>query len=85
MTFFYARFLIAWACWLFFADKSRWKELVPVCVFASSLSLITDQVVDYIPYWKYYGSEPEIVITLIDEFDINPIATYLFIQWLPQK
>lgn len=86
MSFFYARFFIIWACWLLFADKSRWKEIVPVCVFASSLGLIADQIVDsYIPYWEYYGSEPEIVINLIDEFEVNPIATYLFIQWLPQK
>lgn len=85
MSFFYARFFIVWACWLLFADKSRWREIFPVCVFASFLGLIADQIVDYIPYWEYYGSEPEFVITLTDEFEINPIATYLFIQWLPKK
>jgi hypothetical protein len=86
MTFFYARFVIAWACWLLFADKSRWKELFPVCTFASFLGLITDQIVDwYIPYWEYYGSEPKIIRNLLDDFDVYIVVTYLFIQWLPKK
>lgn len=86
MTFFYARFLITWTCWLLFADKSRWKEILPVCIFASFLSLITDQVVDrHIPYWEYYGTEPKIVRNLLDDFGLYMVVTYLFIQWLPQK
>ena len=86
MDFFYARFVIAWACWLLFADKARWKEMIPVCVFASFLSLITDQIVEwYIPYWEYYGSEPKILRKLMDISDVYIIVTYLFIQWLPEK
>lgn len=86
MDFFYARFVIAWTCWLLFADKSRWKEILPVCFFASCLSLITDQIVDwYISYWEYYGSNPKIVRNLMDDFDVYIVVTYLFIQWLPNK
>jgi hypothetical protein len=86
MTFFYARFVIVWACWLLFADKKRWKEIVPVCIFASFLSLITDQIVYfYITYWEYYGIEPTIIRSLMDDFGVYIVVTYLFIQCLPQK
>lgn len=86
MTFFSARFIIAWLCWLVFANKSRWKEILPVCFFASLLSLIADQIIDWhIPYWEYYGSEPKIVRYLMNDFDFTIVVTYLFIQWLPRK
>ncbi len=86
MDFFYARFLIAWTCWLLFADKTRWKEMLPVCIFGSFLGLITDQFTDwYIPYWEYYGSEPKIIRNLMDDFDVYVVVIYLFIQWLPKK
>jgi hypothetical protein len=86
MDFFYMRFLISWTCWLFFSDKARWKEMVPVCAFALCLSLISDQIVDwYVIYWEYYGNEPKIIRKLLDDFDVYIIVTYLFIQWLPEK
>jgi hypothetical protein len=86
MDFFYARFIISWSCWLIFADKARWKEIFPVCIFASFLSLISDEIVySYIPYWEYYGNEPNIVRNLMDDFGVYMVVTYLFIQWLPQK
>ncbi|MCC5468573.1 CBO0543 family protein [Pelosinus baikalensis] len=86
MDFFYTRFLISWACWLIFADRSRWKEMVPVCAFALCLSLISDQIVEwYVIYWEYYGNEPKIIRELMDDFDVYIIVTYLFIQWLPKK
>lgn len=86
MDFFYARLAITWACWLLFSDKSRWKELFPVCIFASFLSLISDEIVHfYIPYWEYYDNEPTIVRNLMDEFGIYLVITYLFIQWLPKQ
>jgi hypothetical protein len=86
MTFFYARSLVVWTCWLLFADKLRWREIFPVCFFASCLSLVADQLVDWcIPYWQYYGSEPKIALNLLDAFDIYIVVTYLFIQWLPQR
>jgi hypothetical protein len=51
MTFFYARFVISWTCWLLFADKTRWKEIIPVCLFASLLSLVTGVIVEWhIPF-----------------------------------
>jgi len=86
MTFFYANFVIYWTCWLLFADKTRWRELFPVCIFASFLGLVSDQIVHlYKAYWEYYGSESIIIIDLLDDFGAYVVVTYLFIQWLPQK
>lgn len=86
MDFFYMRFLISWTCWLLFADKARWREIIPVSIFASFLGLITDQIVEWhIPYWEYYGNEPKIIINLMDDLGIYIVTTYLFIQWLPKE
>ncbi len=86
MSYFYGRFIIAWVCWLIWADKSRWKEIIPVCLLASLLSLVSDVIVEwYIPYWRYYGSEPTVSRKLLDSFDVYIVVTYLFIQWLPKK
>lgn len=84
--FFYIRFALAWSCWLVFADKDRWREILPVCVFASFLGLISDQIVTFhITYWQYYDSGPRIIRELLDDFGLYIVVTYLFIQWLPTK
>lgn len=86
MDFFYMRFLISWTCWLFFADKTRWREIIPVSIFASFLGLISDHFMNlHITYWEYYGSHPKIIMVLLDDFEIYFVVTYLFIQWIPQK
>jgi hypothetical protein len=74
-------FLLAWIIWLLFADKSRWREMLPVCIFAKTLALATDVLVVHYPLWEYIGSP--LLIHLADDLGIYPVVTYLFIQWLP--
>ena len=86
MDFFYMRFLISWTCWLLFADKTRWREIIPVSIFASFLGLISDHFMNlHITYWEYYGSHPKIIMVLLDDFEVYAVVTYFFIQCLPQK
>lgn len=81
--FYLAWFVFAWMVWLIFADKSRWREILPVCIFAKALALATDVLMFYYPLWEYIG--PPLLIHLADDLAIYPVVTYLFIQWLPKS
>lgn len=81
--FYVAWFIIAWIVWLAFADKSRWREILPVCIFAKALALATDVLVFHYPLWEYIG--PPALIHLADDLAIYPVVTYLFIQRLPKE
>jgi hypothetical protein len=74
------RFLICWLLWLRFADKSRCRELLPVCIFASLLGSLTDTLVHHIPLWAY---DDTLWAELSDDLSIYPVVVYLFLQWLP--
>jgi len=76
-------FILAWIIWLFFADRSRWREILPVCTFAQTLALATDVLTFYYPLWEYLG--PSYLIHLGNTLAIYPVVTYLFIQWLPKN
>jgi hypothetical protein len=80
-SFYIEWFILAWAVWLLFADKTRWREILSVCIFAKCLALATDVLVFYYPLWEYVGSP--LLIHLADDLGIYPVVTYLFIQWLP--
>ncbi len=75
--------LFAWTVWLMFADKRRWRELLPVCVLAAFLGIATDEMMHHYPLWEYIG--PPSLVHLADDFAIYPVVIYLFIQWLPRK
>jgi hypothetical protein len=75
-------FAISWIAWLAFADRSRWREILPVCILAQALALATDILVRYYPLWEYIGSPA--MIHLADDLGIYPVVTYLFIQHLPK-
>jgi hypothetical protein len=74
-------FVSFWLVWLGFADKRRWRELLPVCIFAEALALATDVLMFYYPLWEYIG--PPYLTHLADDLAIYPVVVYLFIQWLP--
>lgn len=73
-------FTFAWIMWLALADKKRWREILPVCIFAKTLALATDVLMFYYPLWEYKG--PPALIHLADDLGIYPVVTYLFIQCL---
>ncbi|SDD98763.1 CBO0543 family protein [Sporomusa acidovorans] len=82
--FYVVRFIIVWIIWFVYADKRRWKEILPVCVFASFLGVIADTLIEYYPRWEYVEeSMHPLFLELGDEFEIFPVVTYLFIQWVP--
>ena len=40
----------------------------------------------YFPYWDYYAPDLHpLLVILFDDFDVYPVITYLFIQWLPHN
>lgn len=76
-------FILAWTIWLLLADKSRWREILPVCIFASFLGQATDSIMSHYPLWEYIGFP--LLANLADDLGIYPVVVYLFIQWLPNK
>jgi len=84
--FYIIRFILSWSIWLVFADKKRWRELLPVCIFGSFLDLVMSIIMFYFPYWEYFNPSLHPIITsLADNFDVYPVVIYLFIQWLPKE
>ena len=72
-----------WVFWFKFADKKRWREILPVCFFASFLNAVVDTITHHYDLWMYaydISATPEI----LDDFGIYIVVTYLFIQWLPK-
>lgn len=82
--FFLIRFIIVWSIWLVFADKSRWRELFLVGVFAGFLGAISDHLSEYFNLWEYRKSHT-LICHLFDDIGIYLVTTYLFIQWLPKN
>jgi hypothetical protein len=82
--FFFIRFILVWTIWLLFADKKRWRELLPVAIFAGYLGLITDVAMDEnYKLWEFKKAN-EALAQVSDDTGIYIVVTYLFIQWLPQ-
>ena len=84
MLFWYIRFALEWTIWLIFADKKRWRELLPVSFMAGLLGTTTDLITFYHPLWQYDGDISPIP-RLLNTWGIYVVITYLFIQWLPSK
>lgn len=76
------RFVFFWVIWFLFADKTRWREMIPVCILASLLGSLTDILTHYYPLWSYDNT---MWAELSDDLSVYPVVVYLFIQWLPQK
>lgn len=81
--FFIAVFIIAWAAWIFLADKKRWRELFPVSIFAALLGVTSDILTRHYPLWSYEKGD-SMVVHLGDDFGLYIVIPYLFIQWLPR-
>lgn len=83
MCFWYIRFSIEWSIWLIFADKKRWRELFPVCFFASLLGATSDVITYHIPLWTYDGNN-HFIPYILNDWGIYIVFMYLFIQCLPK-
>jgi hypothetical protein len=80
-----ATLLASWLAWLIFADKRRWRELVPVSLLSMALGFFTDAIMHHYKLWEYYDrllAEPYIELSF--GFGIYPVVAYLFVQWLPK-
>lgn len=85
--FFTIRFFVIWTIWLLFADKKRWREILPVSIFAGMIGSSTDNLTNYFMLWDYHminGLQPWF-IKLTDDWGIYIVVPYLFIQWLPKR
>lgn len=79
-------FLVCWAAFFLFADRSRWRRFLPACMLAMVMSLTTDVMVTHIPIWRYYDQSHQPLtyyLKLLDDFGIYPVTTYLFLQHYP--
>lgn len=53
-------------------------------MFASFLGVLADVLIEYYPRWEYIEDNMHpLFLELGDEFEIFPVTTYLFIQWVP--
>jgi hypothetical protein len=84
MGFYFIRCIIVWTCWFIFADKSRWRELFPVGIFAGFLDGFADIFSYHYPLWKYNGMENSVIPDLFDNLGLYIVVAYLFIQGLPK-
>lgn len=79
-------FFITWIIWLLLADKSRWRELILVGMFASFLGITTDIIMEHYKLWDYHSAKTNPLIAhFFDDFSLYIVIPYLFIQWLPKK
>jgi len=83
--FFWLRSVITWSAWLLLADKKRWRELLPLCFFASYLGVLSDILMGFYPLWEYAGHEHQLVRIMGDDLSLYIVVPYLFIQWLPRQ
>lgn len=81
--FWYISFSLSWIIWFLCADKTRWRELLPVSFIATMFALTTDILVQHYPLWEFICECPIPEIT--HAFGIYIVVPYLFVQWLPQK
>lgn len=77
-------FALSWLFGFLFADKKRWREILPVAIFASWLSFIVEAWMHYVfKLWSYSGNP--IFPLFGNAFGIYIVVPYFFIQWLPQE
>jgi hypothetical protein len=77
-------FILSWFVWFIFANKKRWKEILPVSIFASWISFIVEAWMHYVyNLWSYSGLA--ILPLLGNAFGIYLVVPYFFIQLLPQE
>lgn len=77
-------FILSWLIWFLFANKKRWKEILPVSIFASWLSFILEAWMHYVyNLWSYSGTA--ILPLFGNAFGVYIVVPYFFIQWLPQE
>jgi len=79
------RFVLFWTVWLVFADKKRWREIIPVSVFASFLSSSSDNIMHQYHLWVYDTEETSFIADMTDDWSVYLVIAYLFIQWLPKE
>jgi len=84
MLFWYIRFAMEWTIWLIFADKKRWRELLPVGLIAGLYGATTDIITNHYPLWKYDDNISPIP-QLVNTWGMYIVVVYLFLQWLPSE
>lgn len=84
---FVINFVLSWTAFFLFADKRRWREFYPSVALAMIMSLASDSLVTQIPLWTYHDHQnwlSPLWVSLLDDFGIYPVVTYLFLQYYPK-
>lgn len=85
MMFWAIRFVLFWIIWLVFANKKRWREILPVCFFTAFLGSTSDNLTHHFHLWEYDKSELNLVADLTNNWSVYVVTLYLLIQWLPKR
>ncbi|UOF88952.1 cupin domain-containing protein [Fodinisporobacter ferrooxydans] len=86
--FFIFIFLISWASFLLFSNKKRIHELYQSSLIGMMMSLTSDAVTSFHPFWFYNDPETHLskfVIQMLDDFGVYPVISYLYIQYMPNS
>lgn len=83
IAFWVSQFIFSWGAWFLLAKKGRWREYLPVCIFASYFSLVIEAIVHYFNLWTYSGHP--LLSLFTNGFGVYIVVMYLFIQWLPRE
>ena len=76
--------IFSWLVWFAAADKKRWKEILPVSIFASWLSFIVEAWMHNVyELWSYSGLK--IYPLFANALGIYIVVPYFFIQFLPRE
>jgi hypothetical protein len=81
--FWFIRTCLSFTALLLWADRKRWREILPVCFFATGADLCADVIMHHYELWTYDDSS--LFVDLLDDFSVYPVVAYLFIQYLPQQ
>lgn len=81
-------FIISWISFFIFADKSRFHQFYPTCLFAAYLSCAVDFLAtEHYVLWDYpKGTRTQTYLYhVLQQWGVYFVVVYLFLQKLPKK
>jgi hypothetical protein len=88
MAFTITLFLMAWICFIIFAEKEKFLLFYSTCLLAMYLAAFVDLLGGHhFPLWDYPDSSNirAFIYHALQQFGVYPIVVYLFLQTLPKQ
>lgn len=77
-------FLFSWTAFFCLFQRKRFREILPTSLLAMVLGLTSDVITNSYPFWTYVdGKLPHAVISILDDYGLYFVVSYLYIQFLP--